>query len=72
MPLLQTSRLGAHVIQITGGSRRRTLGCNVVFTGIRQALDAHRIRQLAADLGDCDRQAEAQRPSATGSLHRVA
>ena len=72
MPLLQTSRLGAHVIQITGGSGKRTLGCNVVFTGIRQALDAHRIRQLAADLGDCDRQAEAQRPSATGSLTRVA
>ena len=30
MPLLQTSRLGAHVIQITGGNRGRTLGCNVV------------------------------------------
>ena len=72
MPLLQTSRLGAHVIQITGGSGKRTLGCNVVFTGIRQALDAYRIRQLAADLSDCDRQTEAQRPLASGSLTRVA
>jgi hypothetical protein len=72
MPLLQTSRLGAHVIQITGGGRGRTLGCNVVFTGIRQALDAHRVRQLAADLGGCDQEAETQRPSATGSLIRVA
>ncbi|MCH8962221.1 MAG: hypothetical protein IH820_13110, partial [Bacteroidetes bacterium] len=43
MPLLQTSRLGAHVIQITGGSNHRwSLGCNVVFTGICQALDAYR------------------------------
>ncbi len=41
-------------------------------TGIRQALDAHRIRQLAADLGGCDRQTEAQRPPASGSLTRVA
>ncbi len=72
IPLLHTGRLGAHVIQITGGSGKRTLGCNVVFTGIRQALDAHRISQRAADLGGCDRQAEAKRPSATGSLHRVA
>ncbi len=72
MPLLQTSRLGAHVIQITGGSRGRTLGCNVVFAGIRQALDAHRMRQLVADLGDCDPQAEANRPLATGSLHHAA
>ena len=72
IPLLQTSRLGAHVIQITGGSGKHTLGCNVVFTGIRQALDAHRIGQLAADLGGCDRQAEAQRPSATGCLHHAA
>ncbi len=72
IPLLQTSRLGAHVIQITGGSGKRTLGCNVVFTGIRQALDAHRIRQLAADLGVSGCQTEAQRPSASGSLTRVA
>ncbi len=72
MPLLQTSRLSAYVIQITGGSGRRSFGCNVVFIGIRQALDAHRIGQLAADLGGCDRQAEAKRPTATGSLHHVA
>ena len=44
----------------------------MVFTGIRQALDAYRIRQLAADLGGCDRQTEAQQPSASGSLTRVA
>ncbi len=67
MPLLQTSRLGAHVIQITGGSGGRTLGCNVVFTSLRAALDAHRIHQLLTD-----GQAEAKRPLATGSLHRVA
>ncbi len=68
IPLLRTGRLACYVLAITGGTgHRRSLGCNVVYTGLRAALDAHRIRQRLTD-----RQAVANRPTATGSLTRVA
>ena len=41
-PLLGTRLVGCYVLQITGGTPGRdTMGCNVAFTGIGQALAAH-------------------------------
>ncbi|MFB3132863.1 MAG: hypothetical protein ACE10K_10125 [Rhodothermales bacterium] len=77
LPLLETGRLGAHVIQITGGSNHRwSLGCNVVFTGIRQALDAYRrestpiVSTAAPALHPANSLRYLQRAAATRRPHR--
>ena len=46
-PLLDTGLIGCYVLQITGGvPGRDTMGCNVAFTGIGQALAAYLNREV--------------------------
>ena len=46
-PLLDTGLVGCYVLQVTGGvPGRHTMGCNVAFTGVGQALAAYLNRRM--------------------------
>lgn len=70
IPLLRTGRLSCYVLATTGGTGHRSWGCNVVYAGIRAAIDAHLLGQLHRDVREAD--AKPRTDSGDAPLRRIA